>query len=64
MTVEAVDTPQTQKQREKAFFAVTLDDDGVKQGRRIPRSKIRQNMSEFAEQLFGKEIRGIFIGRE
>ncbi len=64
MTVNAVDTPQTQKQREDEFFAISLDEnDVIKQDRIIPRSKLKRNMNEFAEQLFWKEIRGFYIGR-
>ena len=64
MTVEAVGTLQTQKQKENEFFTATLDDDGVKQILLIPRSKIIQNMDEYAEQLFGKEMRSLYIRRD
>ncbi len=64
MTVEAVVTVQPQKQKEDKFFTVTHDDDGVLQYRRIPLSKLRRNMDEYAEQLFGKEIRTFYVRRE
>jgi hypothetical protein len=62
--VEAVDTSPTQRQREEVFFVVTLDENGVPQERRIPRSKLRRNMRDFAEQLFWKEIRTIYVRSE
>ena len=62
--VKAVDTSPTQRQREEVFFAVTLDENGVPQERRIPRSKLRRNMRDFAEQLFRKEIRTIYVRSE
>jgi len=64
LTVEAVGTLQTQGQKEDEFFTATLDDDGVNQIILIPRNKIRQNMDEYAEQLFWKEIRTFCIHRE
>ncbi len=62
--VEAVDTPPTQRQKEKVFFTVIVDENGVLQERRIPRSKLRRNMRDFAEQLFGKEIRTFYVRSE
>ena len=64
MTVEAVDTLQTQGQREDKFFAVTLNEDGVQGNRRIPRSKLRRTMGEFAENLLKKEISGLYVKRK
>ncbi len=61
---EVVDSPKVQTKREDEFFAVIHDENHIiQQDRRIPRSKLRRTMSEFAEQLFGKEIRGLYIRR-